>query len=202
VNALVLLGVFGALGFFEFKTAFRSNLDTPMGKTHASDYSKVWSFGVAGTYNFDPLDLYSSLGKDAYGRKALRDTELQQGRYAMLAIAFFSFYEATWKTGIVDGAFGMFFHPNLLLPALGLGYWYWSSIFEISPIGEFPIGVQYRVGGIETERSIKASLAGLVPKEKVEGGSNDSDGENPVIEAIKKVAEGVKKAAGEFKMPE
>jgi len=126
LNFLTLLLVFGGLGFFEYKTAFRSNVDTKFGRVHKADLEDVWNFGVAGTYNFDPLNFYSKLGDDAYGRKAMRDLELQQGRYAMVGIAFFAFWEAMTKSPVTEGTFGMFFHPNVFLPILGLAWWYWS----------------------------------------------------------------------------
>jgi hypothetical protein len=35
---------------------------------------------VAGNYEFDPFNLYSSLGNDASGRRAMRELEVRGGR--------------------------------------------------------------------------------------------------------------------------
>lgn len=152
--------IFSAFGFFDFKTSLRSTRDTKLGKQHVSDMSNIWNVGVAGDYDFDPLNLYNSFGDDAAGRKGMRQLEITQGRYAMLGITAFAFIEKLTGKGIVDSA-GMFFHPNALLPVLGLGYFVWSSIYEFSDPRNFPIKVQYRQGGEETERVLKTTVEGL-----------------------------------------
>merc|ERR1719287_422302 len=50
--------------------------------------------GVAGDYNFDPLNWYASCGDDFKGRKGLRDVEISHGRVAMLGITYFAAWEA------------------------------------------------------------------------------------------------------------
>jgi Chlorophyll A-B binding protein len=49
---------FAAAGFFEYKTALRNVDSTRLGKIHEQDMELVWNLGVAGDYNFDPMDLY------------------------------------------------------------------------------------------------------------------------------------------------
>jgi len=120
---------FGAAGFFEFKTSLRCVVDKPLGKTHVEDMGDIWKYGVAGDYNFDPLGLYSSIGNDAVSRKGLRDVEVSHGRSAMLGITSFVIWEFLTKHPIVENS--MFFHPNLLLPALYAGYVGITSVYDI-----------------------------------------------------------------------
>lgn len=130
VTFLATAAFFGAAGFFEYKTSLRRVDDTTIGKKHYEDMANVWKYGVAGDYNFDPAGLYSSLGDDAIARKGLREVEVSHGRSAMLGITTFAGWE--WLTGhAVTESFGMFFHPNLLLPALVAGYAYASSVLEL-----------------------------------------------------------------------
>ncbi|KAL3908335.1 MAG: hypothetical protein SGILL_008522 [Bacillariaceae sp.] len=128
VSFLAVVSIFGALGFFEYKTALRKNNDTPFGKMHRADMSEVWQYGVAGDYNFDPLNLYNSLGDDAYARKGLREVEISHGRSAMLGITAFALWEALTGHPIVENS--MFFHPNALLPLLVAGYVAFGQIYE------------------------------------------------------------------------
>merc|ERR1712032_456807 len=120
---------FGAAGYFEFKTALRRVDDTEIGKKHKEDMADVWKYGVAGDYNFDPLNLYSSIGDDATARKGLRDVEISHGRSAMLGITTFALWEYVTGHPIVENS--MFFHPNLLLPSLVAAYAFASSIYEV-----------------------------------------------------------------------
>ncbi|GMH75678.1 hypothetical protein TrRE_jg7881 [Triparma retinervis] len=70
----------------------------------------------------------------------------------------------------------MFFHPNALLPILGASYWAWSNIYEVSDLREYPIRIQYKLGGEETERVLKSAL----------GGAGDAAGEaGKVVDKIK-----------------
>jgi len=147
ISALAILTAFAGLGYFEYATSLRRTAGTTMGEKHRSDMSNIWEFGVAGDYNFDPLNLYSSLGNDAQGRKGLRELELVQGRYAMLGITSFALWEKLTGHAIVENS--MFFHPNALLPALALGYFGWSQIYEVSPLNEYPIKIQYTKDGEE-----------------------------------------------------
>lgn len=141
LSFLAIVGAIGAAGFFEYKTSLRPSLDTPMGKMHVKDMSAIWKYGVAGDYNWDPLNLYSSCGDDFKGRKGLRDVELSHGRVAMLGITYFAAWEALTGNPIVEN--NMLFHPNLLLPALALGATAWSTIYEVSDLTEYPIEVKY-----------------------------------------------------------
>lgn len=153
ISLLGVLAFFGAYGVFEFKTSLRSTAITEFGKMHEKDMEKIWKYGVAGDYNFDPLNLYSKLGDDCYGRKGLRELEIQQGRYAMLGITFFALFEAVTGTPIVKD--NMFFHPNALLPFLAFAYFAWNQIYEVSDIREYPIRIQYNKDGEEIIRWTK-----------------------------------------------
>merc|ERR1712232_204063 len=108
LSGLAILGFLGAAGYFELKTSLRMN-ETPMGNIHRKDMSAVWKYGVAGDYNWDPLNLYSSCGDDYKGRKGLRDVELGHGRMAMLGITYFAAWEALTGHPIVEN--NMLFHP-------------------------------------------------------------------------------------------
>jgi len=112
-----------------------------MGKLHEKDMSAIWKYGVAGDYNWDPLNLYSSCGDDFKGRKGLRDVEISHGRVAMLGITYFAAWEALTGHPIVEN--NMLFHPNALFPLLVAGYVGWSQIYEVSPLNEYPIQIQY-----------------------------------------------------------
>ena len=57
LSALTIVGFLGAAGYLEYKTSLRRTLSTPMGKMHERDMSAVWKYGVAGDYNWDPLNL-------------------------------------------------------------------------------------------------------------------------------------------------
>jgi light-harvesting complex II chlorophyll a/b binding protein 4 len=141
LSFLAIAGFLGAAGYFEYKTSLRRTLSTPMGKMHEKDMSAIWKYGVAGDYNWDPMNLYSSCGDDYKGRKGLRDVELSHGRVAMLGITYFAAWEALTGHPIVENS--MFFHPNLLLPLLVAGYAGWSQIYEVGPLNEYPIDIRY-----------------------------------------------------------
>ena len=140
VSAIAVLGIFGAIGFLEYASALRRTSNTKLGKIHAKDMRNIWNFGVAGDYDFDPMNLYSMLGNDAYGRKAMREMEITQGRYAMLGITGFAFTEAISGKAIVEN--NMFFTPNAVLPVLGVAYLVWSTLYEFSDLREYPITIQ------------------------------------------------------------
>lgn len=136
VSFLATMGFLGAAGFFEYKTSLRRVNDTPMGKQHSEDMADIWKYGVAGDYNFDPAGLYSSIGDDAMARKGLREVEVSHGRSAMLGITSFAGWE--FLTGhAVTESFGMFFHPNLLLPALAASYAFATSIYELEESDQY-----------------------------------------------------------------
>ena len=156
LSFLAIVGFLGAAGFVEYKTSLRQSLSTPMGKIHKKDMSAVWKFGVAGDYNWDPLNLYSSCGDDYKGRKGLRDVELSHGRVAMLGITYFAIWEALTGNPIVEN--NMLFHPNLLAPVLALGYAAWTNIYEVSDLSEYPIEIKYTNEG---EMKLKRAQNGI-----------------------------------------
>uniref|UniRef100_A0A7S1Y7I5 Plastid light harvesting protein n=1 Tax=Grammatophora oceanica TaxID=210454 RepID=A0A7S1Y7I5_9STRA len=148
VNPITFAAIVASLagfGFFEYKTALRRTADTKLGKIHRDDMSEVWEYGVAGDYNFDPLDLYSSLGDDARGRKGLRELEITQGRLAMVGITYFALWESLTHTPVV--ANNPFFHPNPVLPLAAVGYGVWSQIYKISDVTKYPIKLEYTSDG-------------------------------------------------------
>lgn len=128
VSFLATVAIFGALGFFEYKTSLRRVDDKKLGDIHKEDMADIWKWGVAGDYNFDPLNLYSSIGDDAESRKGLRDVEISHGRSAMLGITSFVAWEALTGHAIVENS--MFFHPNAMLPALVAGYFAFGAFYE------------------------------------------------------------------------
>ncbi|KAL3767875.1 hypothetical protein ACHAWU_000548 [Discostella pseudostelligera] len=160
LSFLAIAGFLGAAGFFEYKTALRPSLDTPMGKLHAKDMSAIWKYGVAGDYNWDPLNWYSSCGDDFKGRKGLRDVELSHGRVAMLAITYFAAWEALTSHAIVEN--NMLFHPNALFPLLVAGYVGWSQIYEIGPLNEYPIEIKYTNEGEMKYKRLTRGIEDLV----------------------------------------
>lgn len=129
VSFLSVVAAFGAIGFFEYKTSLRRNCDTPFGKMHREDMKDTWKFGVAGDYGFDPLNLYSSIGENAYARKGLREVEISHGRSAMLGITAFAAWEAITGNAITDSA-SMFFTPNVVLPGLYASYLAFGYFYE------------------------------------------------------------------------
>merc|ERR1719223_568888 len=169
LSAIAILGFLGAAGYFELKTALRMN-ETPMGNLHRKDNSAVWKYGVAGDYNWDPLNLYSSCGDDYKGRKGLRDVELSHGRMAMLGITSFAAWEALTGHPIVEN--NMLFHPNLLFPALVLGYTAWSQIYEVTPLDQYPIGIQYTSEGEMKLAEVKRRVSDTF--DKVSGATAES----------------------------
>lgn len=128
---LAVVSFFAAAGFFEYKTALRRNDNTKFGIMHRADMADCENgqYGVPGDYNFDPLNLYSSIGNDAYARKGLRDVEISHGRSAMLGITAFAAWEALTGHPIVENS--MFFHPNFELPALVAAYYAFGSFYEL-----------------------------------------------------------------------
>lgn len=140
ISGAAVVGIFGALGALEYATALRRTYDTKLGKKHYQDMSKIWNNGVAGDYNFDPMDFYNLLGDDADGRKALRQLEITQGRYAMLGITYFAVWEAISGHPIVEN--NMFFAPNLVLPLLGAAYLALTTLYEFSDVNTYPIKLQ------------------------------------------------------------
>lgn len=147
VSAVAILAFFAYIGTIEWFTWNRKTYDTKLGETHLKDMKLIWDNGVAGDYNFDPANLYNSFGDDADGRKAMRQLEVTQGRYAMLAITYFAFYEALSGYPIVED--NMFFHPNPVLPLLAIGYTAFSTLYEFSDLRQAPIKIQKSKLGLE-----------------------------------------------------
>jgi len=133
---IVTAAIFAGLGFAEYKTALRINsVGTELGKKHTKDMQDVWKYGVPGDYNFDPLGLYNSFGDSAVGRKAMRELEISHGRWAMMAITTFAAWEALTGHPVVENT--MFFEPNALLPALGVGWFAFNQIYEIKNTDQY-----------------------------------------------------------------
>jgi len=162
LSFLAIAGFLGAAGYFEFKTSLRASQSTPMGKMHEKEMSAVWKYGVAGDYNFDPLNWYASCGDDFKGRKGLRDVEVSHGRAAMLGITYFAAWEALTGSPIVEN--NMLFHPNLLFPLLVAGYAGLSQIYELSPLDEYPIEVKYTNEGEMKLQRLQSGLQGAVDR--------------------------------------
>jgi len=161
LSFLATAAFFGAAGFFEYKTSLRSHQDTAMGKTHENDMSAVWKYGVAGDYNFDPLNLYSSCGDDYKGRKGLRDVEVSHGRVAMLGISYFAFFEAITGHPIVEN--NMLFHPNALFPLLVASYVGWTQIYEVGSLSVYPIELKYASEGEMKLKSLQRGARNMLP---------------------------------------
>lgn len=160
LSFLAIAGFLGAAGYFEKQTSLRSNIDTPMGKQHKKDMSAIWQYGVAGDYNWDPLNLYSSCGDDWKGRKGLREVEVSHGRMAMLGITYFAAWEALTGHPIVEN--NLLFHPNAVLPLLAAGYVAWSQVYEVSPLDQYPIEIQYTNEGEMKLKRFKNGVQGLI----------------------------------------
>jgi hypothetical protein len=159
VNPLTFAAIasaLGALGYLEYKTALRRNLGTRLGDLHRKDMDQIWKYGVAGDYNFDPLNLYSILGDDAIGRKALREIEISHGRYAMVGITYFAAWEALTKHAIVEN--NPLFHQNYIVPFAAFAYVIWSQIYQISDVRKYPIRIEYTKDGEEILRGVKQSI--------------------------------------------
>ena len=165
LSFLAIAGFLGAAGYFEKQTSLRSNIDTPMGKQHQKDMSAIWQYGVAGDYNWDPLNLYSSCGDDWKGRKGLREVEVSHGRSAMLGITYFAAWEALTGHPIVEN--NLLFHPNAVVPLLAAGYLAWSQVYEISPLNEYPIEVKYTNEGEMKLKRFQNGVQALVDDNKI-----------------------------------
>jgi len=135
LSFLTTVAIFGAFGFFEYKTSLRRVNDTPIGKKHAEDMADIWDYGVPGDYNFDPLGLYSMFGDDAAGRKGIRELEIAHGRAAMVGITSFAAWEKLTGHPIVENS--MFFHPNAIVPALAIAYLSFGFFFEMENTDQY-----------------------------------------------------------------
>ena len=157
ISFIGFAAIFGAIGFLEYKTCFRQVSNTPSGRMHNKDMADVWKWGVAGDYGFDPLNLYNSIGDDAYSRKGLREVEVSHGRSAMLAITYFAMWEALTGHPIVENS--MFFHPNIFLPILAAGYFAFNSVYELEESDTF-VRFQLNSEGAAKLENLKLSFKG------------------------------------------
>lgn len=148
--------IFGGMGYFEYKTAFRNVDSTTIGEKHKEDMANVWKYGVPGDYNFDPLDWYSSMGDTATGRKAMREAEIAHGRWAMMGITGFAAWEKLTGHPIVENS--MFFHPNLLLPALVVGYFGFNWFYEVESSDQYVFQVKMNSEGEARAENLKMRL--------------------------------------------
>ena len=195
LSFLAIAGFLGAAGYFELKTSLRQSGSTPMGKLHAKDMSAIWKYGVAGDYNWDPLNLYSSCGDDFKGRKGLRDVELSHGRVAMLGITYFAFWEALTGHPIVEN--NMLFHPNALFPLLVAGYTAWSQIYEVGPLDEYPIEIKYANEGEMKLKRVQSGINDAMAQlnessEQTKKTLDDLDSKFGIYEAPRKFSEAVR----------
>merc|ERR1712176_699526 len=154
---LSTVAIFGALGFFEYKTALRSNENTKLGKVHKEDMADIWNYGVPGDYNFDPLNFYSLIGDDAKSRKGLRDLEVSHGRMAMLGITYFAMWEYLTGHPIVEN--NPLFHPNLLVPFLTIAYFSFGFFYEVKNDDEVLFQIETTTEGVGRIERIKTAMA-------------------------------------------
>jgi Chlorophyll A-B binding protein len=187
VNPLTFFAIastLGALGYFEYKTALRRNLGTRMGDLHRKDMDLIWKYGVAGDYNFDPLNFYNVLGDDAIGRKALREMEISHGRYAMVGITYFAAWEALTKHAVVEN--NPLFHPNNLVPFAAISYLIWSQFYRISDVRKYPIKIEYTKDGEEMLRGIERSIKSIDTEGILNAMNLLSDATGNAVEQIQK----------------
>jgi hypothetical protein len=174
VSFLAVAAVFAGLGFAEYKTALRINsVGTELGKKHAKDMEGVWKYGVPGDYNFGPLNLYNAFGDGAVGRKAMRELEISHGRWAMVAITAFAAWEALTGHAVVENS--MFFEPNALLPALGVGWLAFNQFYEIESTDQYLLQVRMTSEGEMRAEEAKRNIGYMAESAKglgplVEGG--------------------------------
>lgn len=126
--------------------------------------------------NFDPLNLYSSIGNDAYARKGLRDLEISHGRSAMLGITAFVAWEKLTGHPIVESS--MFFHPNPALPALFAAYVAFNQFYVIDEESDTFIRFKLSSEGEARLENLKLSL----PKGSQSGDKSSVD----IMEAAEK----------------
>ena len=103
------------------------------------------------------MNLYASVGDDAFARKGLREVEISHGRSAMLGITAFAGWEFLTGHPIVENS--MFFHPNLLLPALGAGYLAFNYYYEVEQTDE-KISFKLSSEGEARMENLKMALPG------------------------------------------
>ena len=162
---LATAAIFAGLGYAEYKTSLRLNsVGTELGQKHKSDMQDVWKYGVPGDYNFDPLGLYNAFGDNAVGRKAMRELEISHGRWAMVAITAFAAWEALTGHAVVENT--MFFEPNALLPALGLGWFAFNQFYEIENTDQYLFQVKMTSEGQMRAEEVKRNAGYLAESAK------------------------------------
>lgn len=159
LSAIAILTTFAAFGFLEYSTSLRRTTGTKLGDIHKKDMAQVWKYGVAGDYNFDPANLYSVLGDDAIGRKALREVEVAHGRYAMMGITYFAAWEALTGNPIV--ANNPLFHPTAVVPLAAVSYFIWSQFYQVSDVRKFPIQIEFTKDGEEMLNGVQRSMSSI-----------------------------------------
>lgn len=190
VSFLATVAIFAGVGFLEYKTSLRSTYDTPSGKQHREDMAEIWDLGVAGDYNFDPAGLYSSIGDSAIARKGLREVEISHGRSAMLGITGFAAWEALTGHAIVENS--MFFHPNLLLPALVAGYVGFNSIYKVENTDRY----LFQISKTSEGEAILENLKLAMPSGSSANGESTMD---DIIDKLSDAGETATKMVGNLK---
>eukprot|EP00557_Chaetoceros_sp_GSL56_P000613 CAMPEP_0176493686 /NCGR_PEP_ID=MMETSP0200_2-20121128/9680_1 /TAXON_ID=947934 /ORGANISM="Chaetoceros sp., Strain GSL56" /LENGTH=382 /DNA_ID=CAMNT_0017891363 /DNA_START=17 /DNA_END=1165 /DNA_ORIENTATION=+ len=156
LSFIAVAAIFGGFGYFEYMTSLRRVDDKALGKKHKEDMANVWKYGVPGDYNFDPLNLYSMFGDTADGRKAMRELEISHGRWAMGGITAFAAWEALTKHAVVEN--NMFFHPNPILPAIGLAYLAFGFFYEVKNTDQYLFQVEKTSEGEVRMENIQKSM--------------------------------------------
>jgi len=159
LSFISILAALGAFGYLEYKTSLRRTTGTKLGDTHTRDMALIWKYGVAGDYDFDPQNLYNILGDDAAGRKAMREMEVVQGRWAMLGITYFAAWEALTGSPIVEN--NPFFSFNPILPVTAVSYFVWSQFYKVSDLRKFPITIEYTKDGEEMLRGVQRTTKAM-----------------------------------------
>lgn len=146
-NFFPLLAIFGAWSVLEHKVYPSQYIEhTPNNGKHNYQHYMDGPY-VAGNWEFDPLNLYSSLGDTASGRRGMRELEVQHGRAAMMGITSWVLFEALTKASITD-TFSVVFKP----------FWKWGLPF---------LGENAFVGTVEFA-GLAAGLGYLAYKEVME----------------------------------
>lgn len=104
-SLLAVLAFFAEVGNREIQAIRTSKKSTLYGHIHSLDYAPIaeeWPWGVPGDLSFDPFGLYGLCGKDAIGRKVMRDLEINHGRVAMLAVLGYVVLERATGKAVVD----------------------------------------------------------------------------------------------------
>ena len=118
VTALFML--WGAIESIQEKRAADGSRDSALyGRTHAQDMAGVWqsgkNYGVAGDWGFDPLGLYGAFGRDAAGRKVMRELEIDHGRWAMGGVLGYVLFEVRRReTGVENSRVRQVGHNDIV----------------------------------------------------------------------------------------